>query len=137
VVEEIRDRAEAREITLEADLPENWVLAQANYSLLFTMVFNVVNNAIKYNKPGGTIRVEGKMVNQAYELCVRDTGIGMAADQLPHIFSRFKRLHGPDGESHGLGLPIVQTVAQFHKIKLSVTSVVGEGTAFCFRFSKN
>jgi signal transduction histidine kinase len=137
VVEEIRDRAEAREITLEADLPENWVLAQANYSLLFTMVFNVVNNAIKYNKPGGTIRVEGKMVNQAYELCVRDTGIGMAVDQLPHIFSRFKRLHGPDGESHGLGLPIVQTVAQFHKIKLSVTSVVGEGTAFCFRFSKN
>jgi signal transduction histidine kinase len=134
VVEEIRDRAEAREITLEADLPQNWVLSQANYSLLFTMLFNVVNNAIKYNKPGGKIQVEGKRVNTAYELCVRDTGVGIAAGQLPHIFSRFKRLHAPDGESHGLGLPIVQTVAQYHQIKLSVTSVLGEGTTFCFRF---
>lgn len=134
VLEEIRDRAEAREITLEADLSQNWVLSQANYSLLFTMLFNVVNNAIKYNKPGGKIRVEGKRVNTAYELCVRDTGVGIAAGQLPHIFSRFKRLHAPDGESHGLGLPIVQTVAQYHQIKLSVTSVLGEGTTFCFRF---
>ena len=134
VLEEIRDRAEAREISLEADLSQNWVLSQANYSLLFTMLFNVVNNAIKYNKPGGKIRVEGKRVNTAYELCVRDTGVGIAAGQLPHIFSRFKRLHAPDGESHGLGLPIVQTVAQYHQIKLSVTSVLGEGTTFCFRF---
>jgi two-component system, OmpR family, sensor histidine kinase ArlS len=137
VVEEIRDRAEARNITLETDIPHNWVLPRANSSLLFTMLFNVVNNAIKYNKPGGKIRVEGKMVNRAYELCIRDTGIGMAAEQIPLIFSRFKRLHGPDGESHGLGLPIVQTVAQFHQIKLSVNSAPGEGTAFCFRFSKN
>jgi signal transduction histidine kinase len=137
VVEEIRDRAEARDISLEADIPQNWVLPQANYSLLYTMLFNVVNNAIKYNKPGGKIRVEGKMVNKTYELVVRDTGVGMAADQIPHIFSRFKRLHAPDGESHGLGLPIVQTVAQFHQIKLSVTSAVGEGTAFCFQFSQN
>ena len=134
VLEEIRDRAEAREISLEADLSQTWVLSQANYSLLFTMLFNVVNNAIKYNKPGGKIRVEGKRVNTAYELCVRDTGVGIAAGQLPHIFSRFKRLHAPDGESHGLGLPIVQTVAQYHQIKLSVTSVLGEGTTFCFRF---
>ena len=134
VLEEIRDRAEAREITLEADRPQNWVLSQANYSLLFTLLFNVLNNAIKYNKPGGKIRVEGKRVNTAYELCVRDTGVGIAAGQLPHIFSRFKRLHAPDGESHGLGLPIVQTVAQYHQIKLSVTSVLGEGTTFCFRF---
>jgi signal transduction histidine kinase len=137
VLEEIRDRAEAREILLEANLPQNWVLGQANYSLLFTMLFNVVNNAIKYNKPGGKIQIAGKQVDTAYELCVRDTGQGIAPGQLPHIFSRFKRLHAPDRESHGLGLPIVQTVAQFHQIKMSVTSVLGEGTTFCFRFSGN
>lgn len=137
VVEEIRDRAEARDISLEARLDQNWVLPKANYSLLYTMLFNVVNNAIKYNKPGGKISVEGRMVDKAYELCVRDTGVGMAAGQIPLIFSRFKRLQAPDGESHGLGLPIVQTVAQFHKIKLSVDSAPGEGTTFCFRFSKN
>jgi two-component system sensor histidine kinase ArlS len=137
VVEEIRDRAEARAITLEADMPQNWVLTQANYSLLYTMLFNVVNNAIKYNKPGGKIRVEGKMGVKTYELWVRDTGLGMSPEQIPHIFSRFKRLQAPDGESHGLGLPIVQTVAQFHQIKLSVTSAPGEGTEFCFLFSKN
>lgn len=137
VVEEIRDRAEARDITLETRLAENWVLPKANYSLLYTMLFNVVNNAIKYNKPGGKISVEGRRVHNAYELCVRDTGVGMTASQVPLIFSRFKRLQAADGESHGLGLPIVQTVAQFHKIKLSVDSAPGEGTTFCFRFSKN
>lgn len=137
VMEEIRDRAEARELSLEANLADTWVLSQANYALLYTMLFNVVNNAIKYNRPGGKILLEGKQVDQVYELSVRDTGVGIASEQLPHIFSRFKRLHAPDGESHGLGLPIVQTVAQFHQIKLAVNSVEGEGTTFHFRFSAN
>ncbi|WP_242923324.1 sensor histidine kinase [Pontibacter liquoris] len=134
VVEEIRDRAEAREVALEMDLSDDWTLVQANESLLFTMLFNVVNNAIKYNRPGGKVILTGRLAKKGYELCVTDTGVGIAAAQLPHIFSRFKRLHAPDGESHGLGLPIVQTIAQFHRIKLSVTSEPGEGTTFCFRF---
>lgn len=133
--EEIVDRAEAKEIKLHLNLEDDWTLPQANYSLLFTMLFNVVSNAIKYNKPGGSVTINGKPKGKGYELCVIDTGVGITQENLPHIFNRFKRLQGPDNESHGLGLPIVQTVAHFHKIKLTVDSTIGVGTTFCFRFS--
>ncbi|HEY4652406.1 MAG TPA: HAMP domain-containing sensor histidine kinase, partial [Pontibacter sp.] len=136
VAEEITDRAEAKEVKLQLNLEDDWTLPQANYSLLFTMLFNVVSNAIKYNKPGGSITISGAPKGKGYELRVTDTGVGIAQENLPHIFNRFKRLHGPDNESHGLGLPIVQTVARFHNIKLTVASVVDKGTTFCFRFGK-
>jgi signal transduction histidine kinase len=134
IVEEISERAEAREVSIEVAMEQDWALPKANHSLLFTMLFNVVSNAIKYNREGGSILIKGKQVKKGYELCITDTGVGIAEEQLPHIFSRFKRYHAPDGESHGLGLPIVQTVAQFHKIKLTVDSTPGTGTTFCFRF---
>ncbi|MFB9864159.1 sensor histidine kinase [Rufibacter immobilis] len=134
VAEEIKERAEAREVSLEVDLKGDFTLGKANQSLLFTMFFNVVNNAIKYNKPEGTITLTGRSLPTGYELCVTDTGVGIPAENLPHIFSRFKRLHAPDGESHGLGLTIVKTIATFHQIDLSVESVLGQGSTFRFRF---
>ncbi|GAB3196221.1 signal transduction histidine kinase [Pontibacter aydingkolensis] len=137
VVDEISDRAEMKEVMISTTLAENLVLQNANYSLLFTMLFNVVNNAIKYNKQGGSIRINGSMNGKKYELTVADTGTGIAEDQLPKIFRRFKRTHAADGESYGLGLAIVNTVAKFHKIKLDVASVPGEGTTFSFLFLKD
>ena len=136
VAEEIADRAEDKGVKLNLELDDDWTLPLANYSLLFTMLFNVVSNAIKYNKPGGSITINGAPKGKGYELCITDTGVGIAQENLPHIFNRFKRLHGPDNESYGLGLPIVQTVARFHKIKLTVESAVDVGTTFCFRFGK-
>ncbi|MHA6247201.1 sensor histidine kinase [Pontibacter sp. CAU 1760] len=134
VVEEISDRAEMKDIRVDVSMDQNHVLPQANNSLLFTMLFNVVNNAIKYNKPEGSIRISGSETPDGYALTVEDTGTGIAADQLPKIFTRFKRSHAPDGESQGLGLAIVQTVAQFHQVKLAVTSTPGTGTAFKLLF---
>lgn len=136
VVDEISDRAELKNITISMSLSQSPVLQKANYSLLFTMLFNVVNNAIKYNKEGGSIHIGGVRKDARYELCVSDTGTGIAEDQLPKIFSRFKRNHAPDGESHGLGLAIVQTVAKFHRIKLDVSSEPGKGTDFKLVFKE-
>jgi signal transduction histidine kinase len=136
VVDEISDRAELREVTISTSLSESPVLQKANYSLLFTMIFNVVNNAIKYNKEGGSIQICGTPDGNTYELSISDSGTGIAEDQLPKIFRRFKRNHAPDGESHGLGLAIVQTVAKFHKIKLDVSSELGKGTTFRFVFKE-
>ena len=132
VVEEIADRAEMKEVLISTSLQEGLVLHSSNYSLLFTMLFNVVNNAIKYNKYGGTINISSQVAGQKYTLTVTDTGTGIPAEQLPNIFKRFKRTHAPDRESHGLGLAIVSTVAQFHRIKLDVQSTPGQGTTFRF-----
>lgn len=136
VLEEIGDRAELKEVTIDSSLRNSPVLERANYSLLYTMVFNVVNNAIKYNKPGGSIRIAGDVKDSRFELAITDTGTGIPENQLQKIFSRFSRAHAPDGESQGLGLAIVQTVAKFHKIKLDVSSELGTGTTFSFRFPK-
>ncbi|WP_162052173.1 sensor histidine kinase [Pontibacter pamirensis] len=133
VAEEIEERVEAKRLTLDLNVTEDMTW-KANYSLLFTMLFNVVNNAIKYNKPGGTVSIVGRNTDGGYTLSVTDTGVGMPEDQLPNIFNRFKRLQVPDGESYGLGLPIVETVAKFHNILLSVTSQPGSGTCFSFLF---
>jgi signal transduction histidine kinase len=134
VAEEIEERAEAREIELKLEFSGDYTLAKANQSLLFTMLFNVVNNAIKYNKPQGSICLKGQPASTGYELSITDTGVGIPQEQVPHIFSRFKRLHAPDGESHGLGLTIVKTIATFHGIELSVSSELGKGSTFTFRF---
>ncbi len=134
VADEIVERAEAREVSLTVNIPDDFILEKGNQSLLFTMLFNVVNNAIKYNKPGGHIFINGIKHKKTFELQVQDTGTGIAAEQLPGIFNRFKRLHAPDGESHGLGLPIVKTVAQFHNIALKVESILGQGSTFRFIF---
>lgn len=133
VSEEVEERLEVKRLTLELDIKEDMNF-KGNYSLLFTMLFNVVNNAIKYNKSGGAITIEGSSTEKGYMLQIQDTGIGMAEEKIPQIFNRFKRLHAPDSESHGLGLPIVQTVAKFHNIKLSVSSQVNKGTCFSFHF---
>ncbi|GGK67182.1 sensor histidine kinase [Rufibacter glacialis] len=136
VAEEIKERAEAREVSLQVEMEADYTLEKANQSLLFTMLFNVVNNAIKYNKPEGTILVKGQPSAQGFELLVKDSGVGITQEQLPHIFSRFKRMHAPDGESHGLGLTIVNTIAHFHGIEVDVQSRHGEETTFRFRFPK-
>ena len=136
VAEEVEDRIELKQLTLDVSIIEDLDF-QGNHSLLFTMLFNVVNNAIKYNRPGGAITIEGELTNKGYQLSVADTGVGIPEEQLPHIFDRFKRLHAPDRESHGLGLPIVETVANFHNIRINVTSTPGSGTTFSFLFPKN
>ncbi|MDX5480120.1 MAG: HAMP domain-containing histidine kinase, partial [Hymenobacteraceae bacterium] len=135
IAEEIQERLEVRQLTMEVHLPED-VVVKGNYSLLYTMLFNVVNNAIKYNRPGGAVTIAGDSTEKGFALHITDTGIGIAEQQLANIFNRFKRLHAPDGESHGLGLAIVQTVAKFHQIKLSVSSEVKKGTRFTLQFSQ-
>jgi len=133
VVDEVEERLESKLLTLDVHMPDD-IVWRGNDSLLFTMLFNVVNNAIKYNRPGGAITIEGQQTPQGYLLKVCDTGVGIPPEQLPQIFKRFKRLHTPDGQSHGLGLAIVETVAKFHNITVSVASTTGKGTCFTFQF---
>lgn len=134
VAEELDDRRQQREIALETDLQPDYVLPQANATLLHTLLRNLLSNAVKYNHEGGKIRVVGRPhTNGGYTLRVEDTGPGIAAENLPYLFDRFRRFQatGPGSpEGYGLGLPIAQTIAGFHGAKLWAESEVGVGTAF-------
>ncbi|GAB3634414.1 hypothetical protein GCM10027422_00040 [Hymenobacter arcticus] len=138
VAEELDDRRQQREIDLLIDLSPDYVVPRANATLLHTLLRNLLSNAIKYNHEGGQIRVLGRPTSTGgYTLRVEDEGPGIAAENLPLLFDRFRRFHatGPQApEGYGLGLPIAQTIATFHKATLRAESVVGKGTAFILEF---
>jgi signal transduction histidine kinase len=139
VAEELDDRRQQREIDLHIDLSPDYVVPQANATLLHTLLRNLLSNAIKYNHEGGQVRVLGRpRPGGGYQLRVEDDGPGIAPDDVPLLFDRFRRFHatGPKApEGYGLGLPIAQTIAQFHKAVLRVESEVGKGTAFIVDFA--
>ena len=138
VAEELDDRRQQREIELRVDLQPDYVVPQANATLLHTLLRNLLSNAIKYNNEGGQIRVLGRPTpTGGYQLRVEDDGPGIEAENLPLLFDRFRRFHatGPKApEGYGLGLPIAQTIANFHHATLRAESEVGRGTAFVLEF---
>lgn len=138
VAEELEDRRQQREIDLLIDLSPDYIVPRANATLLHTLLRNLLSNAIKYNDEGGQIRVLGRpTATGGYALRVEDDGPGIAAENLPLLFDRFRRFHatGPQApEGYGLGLPIAQTIAAFHKATLRAESEVDRGTAFVLEF---
>ena len=131
VYDEISIRLQEKNINLNIDIPADWKLTGVNKFLLFNLFFNLINNAIKYNKQGGEINVTGTIENKQYIVSIADTGIGISPEQLPHIFNRFKKFtKSLQQDSFGLGLPIVKSIADFHGVKIEVQSEPDKGSTF-------
>jgi len=138
VVEEIilniEDRAEIKNITIENRIDPADLLPYINKSLLYILIFNLVSNAIKYNKDGGWIRISTCTSGNYFCLEISDSGIGIDTDQIDKVFDRFKRADPASGEGHGLGLSIVSSIVRFHSGIIDVKSVKGEGSVFKVQF---
>jgi len=131
VYDEISIRLQDKNIHYEVSVPENWKLVHVNKFLLFNLFFNLINNAIKYNHENGEIKITAAYENNGFVVSIIDTGIGIGAEELPLIFNRFKKMRQSlQQESFGLGLPIVQSIAVFHDIKIEVRSEKGKGSTF-------
>jgi len=94
---------------------------------------NLLSNAIRHTAAGGTVTIRGGVTGDRLLLAVEDTGAGIAADDLPHVFDRFWRADSSrsrDTGGSGLGLAIVQQIARLHGGQVSVTSAPGEGSRF-------
>ncbi|MEZ5399149.1 MAG: ATP-binding protein [Bryobacteraceae bacterium] len=103
------------------------------------LLSNLVSNALKYTPAGGAIHVSVNGREKRVELEVRDTGKGIAAEHLPHVFDRFFRV--PDGETKpekglGLGLSFVAWIAKAHGATVAVESQLGAGATFRVRFPR-
>jgi len=133
VASEIEVRLEEKNITLEVNAKDEFIYKPCNRSLLFTMLFNLVNNAVKYNKQNGKITVSGLLLKDEYRITITDTGKGIPAENMESIFHRFKKFNTTE-ESYGLGLAMVKTIADFHNIDISVSSKMGEGSTFTLVF---
>lgn len=101
-------------------------------SLLFRLLFNLAENAIKYTPHGGTIDVTLEQQGSTAVLQVKDNGVGIAAEAQQHIFDRFHRGDpSREGSGTGLGLALVRSIAELHHGQISLSSTPGRGT--CFR----
>ena len=101
------------------------------------IVFNLCDNAIKYNKIGGTVNIAIKQYADGVELKVSDTGIGIPQEDLERIFERFYRVdksHSKEIGGTGLGLSIVKHGAKFLDARVSVSSEVDKGTSISILF---
>ena len=101
------------------------------------MIFNICDNAVKYNKPDGKVELLLRQCVDGVELTVRDTGIGIVKEDLEHIFERFYRAdksHSKEIGGTGLGLSIVKHGALLLNAKVLVDSKVGEGTSVSVLF---
>ena len=108
--------------------------------ILDEMIYNICENAIKYNRPGGSVSIWVGNTLEGPKVSVTDTGIGIPKEHLERVFERFYRVdksHSKEIGGTGLGLSIVKHGALLHQAKVSVDSTVGEGTRISIVFSKN
>jgi two-component system, OmpR family, sensor histidine kinase ArlS len=134
VKSEIEVRLVEKNISLELDLPDEFEFVPCNRSLLYTLFFNLINNAVKYNKQDGKIIVTGEKTKDEFKVIIYDTGKGIPPENINSIFLRFKKFNNSESDSYGLGLAMVKTIADFHNIDVKVESKLGEGSTFTVVF---
>jgi signal transduction histidine kinase len=135
IIEEISHRLEEKQVQIFLNISEESTLKNVNKDLLFLLFFNLVHNAIKFNRNNGSIHINDKYLNNgSYEIIIIDTGIGIPKADLPFIFDRFTKTNLEGDVGYGLGLAIVKSIAAYHQMQISVQSEIGEGTTFRILF---
>jgi len=129
VISQLEMAAKSKDVTvtLTGDRP----IITGGEQIVEEMIFNVIDNAIKYNRQGGEVNVKIRQRIDGVEFEVKDTGIGIAEEDIPHIFERFWRAdksHSKEIGGTGLGLSIVKHGAMFMDAHVSVKSKLNEGT---------
>ncbi|MVO98099.1 sensor histidine kinase [Paenibacillus lutrae] len=128
-----------KQIVLDLDLPE--VVITADPQLLHQVWFNLITNSIKFSQPGDTLAVhiqKGISSDTAAgcTVTIRDTGAGIAEEDLPHVFDRFykaDKARQRPGSGSGLGLSIAHKIIDLHHGTIEIDSVLGQGTTFRIR----
>jgi len=137
VLDDIEVLTKDRSITVVLSGPEDTSVA-GNEIHLRRLFSNLLDNAVKYTPKGGAIHVSLSLEEMGVWVMIQDTGIGIRADQLPHIFDRFYRADNERrSDSHGLGLSIVKSIVDAHKGEIRIDSKLGEGTTFRIFLHKN
>jgi heavy metal sensor kinase len=131
-----RALAETKQISLRAELPETPVWIDGDANSLRRLFLILLDNAVKFTPPQGRIAVSLASSDGCAVTEVRDTGIGIAAEDLPHIFERFfraDRARSRETGGAGLGLSIGKWIAEAHGGTISASSKPGEGSVFQVR----
>ncbi len=135
----IEKGAHASGLQFDLQLPGDEPLVAIDKDLMRVAVNNLLTNAVKYNRPNGKVSLEVEDLDDSVRLQVRDTGIGISAADLEHVFDKFYRSESDEVRErtgHGLGLSLAHDIVQLHNGRLSVSSEPGVGTEFIIELRK-
>ncbi len=130
LVDQFQIPAEACQVTLTQTTHRD-VLCEADRTQIERVITNLLSNALKYTPAGGWVRVSAETRGSLVRLLVEDSGVGIPANHLPHIFDRFYRVPDPNPEKGlGLGLSFVAAIVKAHGGEIRVDSQPGRGSRF-------
>jgi signal transduction histidine kinase len=135
IIERCRAKAEHAGIHLDFDLPPDLPPIQADPERLSWVLYQLLDNGIKFTPSGGTVMLRGERKANLVTVSIIDTGIGIENDRTEEIFEPFHQLDGSASRKYGgtgLGLALVKIILEAHETEIRVRSKVGEGSAFSF-----
>ena len=134
-IAQLKPQVERQNLHLETALANDLPATPADRERLRQVMVNLIHNAIKFNRPGGSIKITTKSSENTVFVEVSDTGIGITRNDLPHIFERFyKADKSRAGQGSGIGLAIAKHVVESHGGKIAVRSEEGKWTTFTISF---
>ncbi|MGZ8562098.1 MAG: ATP-binding protein [Candidatus Limnocylindria bacterium] len=139
VVEAHAELAEQRGVSLLSEVPPAPVMLRFDRERIVQLLTNLVGNGLKFTPRGGEVSVTLTDVPEGAMLVVRDTGPGILAAELPHVFERFFRgtnVGEARASGSGLGLAIARSIVEMHGGQIEVASATGEGSAFTVRLPR-
>jgi signal transduction histidine kinase len=141
IVEEVtmsvKEFIEKRSITLTFDTDVEEKIISCDIYMVERIILNLLSNATKFNKPGGSIYVQIRGLDDSAVVSVKDTGIGIPEDKVNVIFDRFRQVNSSlirDHEGSGIGLSLAKSFVEMHGGSIWVESELGKGSEFNIRF---
>jgi len=134
-MEGLQPHLEEKKIKMEMIFPDALPKVLADADKFKQVLLNLLDNAIKFNKPQGQIKIQGISIGRFVEISIRDTGIGIPPEATDRIFERFYRVdksRTSDSGGTGLGLSIVKHIVEAHGGKVRCDSIFGKGSTFFF-----
>lgn len=132
-----RQKADENDITLKVDLPDILPVLHADETRIKQILLNLISNGIKFSNPGGTVSLHATIADdRSFEITIKDTGRGIAEDDIPKVLEPFKQVENIMTRTHegsGLGLPLSKRLVELHGGTLTIKSELNVGTTVTVR----
>jgi signal transduction histidine kinase len=137
-VQLMQSKADETHLIIKKIFPSDFPEVQADRDKMKQVILNLLSNAIKYNCLNGFVEIKAEMYPTEWTLCVKDSGMGIPAKAIPHLFKKFYRVHASEGKiaGTGLGLSICKQIVTGHGGSIDVKSKLGKGTSFTIYIPK-
>jgi PAS domain S-box-containing protein len=132
---DMRQVARKKKVSIRASVPGELPWVKGDFRALKHVLYNLIDNAIKFNRDGGEVLIEAREKKGMVEVCVSDTGLGIPGDKIGKVFDRFYQVDGSLTRRYGgtgMGLAIAKEIVEAHGGRIWVESEPGEGSEFCF-----